>query len=65
MAGELRFLWMLVPDEFERAFIGSEPIVIAEGPHNNGFREVRLATDQEIGIWCRLALPPAQTWLAS
>ena len=51
-------LWLPGDDEMSRQIFGTEPVVIDEAPKGI-FREVRLATEAETGLYTRLGLPAA------
>lgn len=55
-AVSLRWVRYMLPEtDFERAILGDAPFVISEAPKGVGC-EVRLATEQETGLFARLAL---------
>lgn len=53
-----RFLRIHVPSPIDTWLGFTETVVLNEGPRDNGFAEIRLATDAEVGLWTRKALPP-------
>jgi hypothetical protein len=56
MSDSRRWVRILVPEPFERSFLGPDPVVMDEAPKGVG-REVRLATEQEVGLFACPALP--------
>ena len=52
----MRWVRLLVPAPFEQSIPGSDPTVMDEAPRGIG-REIRLATEQEVGMFASVALP--------